>query len=249
MKATPAEQQKLLALGDTDEQIRLLEHKRSNLPEQQILENHVDIHHKVVGELVEATRTQERLTIQHTRHEREIETADAGRRHSEAQIYSGQVRSERELEARREEVAEFRRRKKDVEDSLLEIMEQLEEVGSMIEELTGRRDELDGQITDLTAKRDEAAADIDAELRMLRDRREDQAGGIDEGILTAYETLWAKRSGRVVARLQGRTCTGCQLELTAIELEEIKDTAKTQLAFCQQCGSIIVPATPPAAEG
>lgn len=242
MKATPAEQQDLLTLADTDEQIRLLEHKRSNLPEQQILENHVDLHHKVADELVESARTHERLTLQNTRHEREIENAVAGRKHSESLIYSGQVKSERELEARRQEIEEFTRRKDDVEDSLLEIMEQLEEVGLLVDELTARRSELDEQVTHLTGQRDTAAADIDAELQRLRDRRAQEVDRLDGRVVTTYETLRAKRSGRVVARLQGRTCTGCQLELTAIELEEIKETARTSLAYCQQCGSIIVPA-------
>ncbi|CAN5632883.1 hypothetical protein BH24ACT15_BH24ACT15_25200 [soil metagenome] len=242
MKATPAEQQDLLTLADTDEQLRLLEHKRSNLPEQQILENHVDLHHKVADELVDATRTQERLALQNTRHEREIENAVAGRKHSESLIYMGSVKTERELEARREEIEEFTRRQQDVEDSLLEIMEQSEEVGSLVDELTARRGELDSQITHLTGQRDAAATDIDGELQTLRDRRTAEASQLDGGIVTTYETLRAKRPGRVVARLQGRTCTGCQLELTAIELEEIKETAKTSLAYCQQCGSIIVPA-------
>ncbi|WP_370324494.1 zinc ribbon domain-containing protein [Euzebya sp.] len=242
MKATPEQQQQLLTLADTDEEIRRLEHKRQNLPEQKALDLHVETQEKVADELVEATQTQERLAAQTARHEREIETAEAGRKHSEAQIYSGQLKSERELQARREEISEFKRRKSDIEDSLLEIMEQSEEVGSLVEELTARRTELAEQVTDLTRQRDEAAADIDAELEALRTRRGEESGVLDEGVLGAYDTLKAKRPGRVVARLERRTCTGCQLELTAIELEEIKETARHSLAYCQQCGSIIVPA-------
>lgn len=242
MKATPAQQQQLLTLADTDEQIRRLEHKRQNLPEQKILDSHLDTQQKVADELIEATETQERLNAQTARHEREIETAEAGRKHSEAQIYSGRLTSERELEARREEIGEFKRRKSDIEDSLLEIMEQADEVGSLVDELTARRTELADQVTDLTRQRDEAAADIDAELEQLRGRRNEEAAALDDEILAAYGKLKAKRPGRPVARLERRTCTGCQLELTAIELEEIKETSKHSLAYCQQCGSIIVPA-------
>lgn len=242
MNATPEQQRALLALADTDEEIRRLEHRRAHLPEQQILDSHVDTHKLVTDEFVDATQTQERLTAQATRHEREIETVDTGRKTHEAQIYSGRITSERELTAIREEIQAMFRRKSDLEDSLLEIMEQLEEVTSLVEELGNRRTELQQQITDLTARRDEAAADIDTELTALRERRETEASAIPAPIMTAYDGLRAKRPGRVVAQLQGRMCTGCQLDLTAIELEEIKETAATDLAYCQQCGSIIVPA-------
>ncbi|MGI9018956.1 MAG: zinc ribbon domain-containing protein [Euzebya sp.] len=243
MNATPAQQQALLALADTDEEIRRLEHKRVHLPEQQSLNIHEDTQVKVADELVQATATQERLAAQSARHEREIETANAGRKHSEAQIYSGRLTNERELEARREEISEFQRRKSDLEDSLLENMEQLEEVSSLVDELSARRSELTQQITDLTLRRDTAAQDIDAELTHLGQRRNQEIDAIgDSQIVAAYDRLRSKRQGRVVARLQGRTCTGCQLEQTAIELEELKQTAAHSLAYCQQCGSIIVPA-------
>lgn len=240
MNATPEQQKDLLTLADTDEEIRRLEHKRAHLPEQQVLDSHVQTDKLVTDEFVDANQTQERLTAQATRHEREIETVDTGRKTHEAQIYSGRITSERELTAIREEIQAMFRRKSDLEDSLLEIMEQLEEVTSLVDELGSRRSDLQDQIASLTARRDEAAADIDAELTALRARRDAESAAMPAPIMAAYDNLRAKRPGRVVARLQGRMCTGCQLDLTAIELEEIKATAASELAYCQQCGSIIV---------
>jgi uncharacterized protein len=242
MKATPDEQRQLLTLADTDEEIRRLQHKRANLPEQQALDAEVQTHELVTGELVDATQTQERLTAQATRHEREIETVDLGRKTKEASIYAGQIATERALEATREEIQAMFRRKGDLEDSLLEIMEQLEDVSSLVDELTTRRRALDEQIAELTTARDSAATDIDAELAELSARRDAEAATVPDGIVAAYDSLRSKRKGRAVARLQGRTCTGCMLELTAIELEEIKETASEGLAYCQQCGSIIIAA-------
>jgi predicted nucleic acid-binding Zn-ribbon protein len=241
LKATPGDQQQLLAIADTDEEIRRLEHRKANLPEQQVLDEHIEIQRLVTDELVDATATKERLTAQSSRHEREIEVVDAGRKKHEGEIYAGRITNERQLEAIRDEIQAMYARKNDLEDSLLEIMEQLEEVTSLVDELTRRRAELDEQIAHLTTRRDEASAGIDTELAQLRERRQVEVDLLSPSIVTTYESLRAKRPGRVVARLVGRTCTGCQLELTAIELEEIKETAADGLAFCQQCGSIIVP--------
>lgn len=241
MNVSPEQQKALLALADTDEEIRLLEHKRANLEEQKVLDQHTEVQETVIDELAEASRTKDNLTVQSTRHEREIETVDASRKNSEASMYSGKVTSERELAAIREEVRSMQRRKSDLEDSLLEIMEQLEEVSSLVDDLTTRRSELKDQVTDLTRTRDEAASDIDATLAEVRARRAEQVAGLDDAVVATYDGLRAKRANRrVVAQLQGRTCTGCHMELTAIELEEIKSAARTGLAYCQQCGSIVV---------
>ncbi len=248
MKATPQQQQELLVLADTDEEIRRLRHTLANLPEQQILDQHVETREKVAGELLDAAETLDRLTAQVTRHEREIEVADQGRKHSEAQIYSGRITSERELAALREEIEDKHRRKSDIEDSLLEIMEQVEEMSSLVDELTARRTELTDQVTHLTTRRDEAAAGTQEKLDALLARRDEEASSIDAPVLETYEKLAGQRPGRVVARLERRMCTGCRLDLTAIELEEIKETAQHSLTYCSQCGSIIVPAPKAPAE-
>ena len=241
MKATPSQQQDLLVVADTDEEIRRLEHKRGNLPEQQVLDEHIEIREKVAVELLEATEREERLQAHATSHEREIATTDEGRKHAESLIYSGQITNDRELEARRKEVDDAHQKKNEIEDSLLEIMEQMEEVSSLTEELSTRRDELTAQVSDLTTRRDEAAKDIDAELAALRERREAEAAAVPDELVAAYERARGNRKGRIVARLEGKTCTSCMLELTAIELEDIKETAKDSLATCEQCGAFLVP--------
>lgn len=242
MTATKEAQQQLLTLADTDEEIRRLEHRRANLEAQQILDRHVETQESVMDELLEATRRRDRLQAEVTKLERDIEVVNTARKQKESSIYSGQITDEKQLEAVRAEVRDLERRKDDLEDSEIEAMEQLEDVTALADELTARRAELKDQIADLERLRDEAAADIDAELGTVRARREEEAGVVPDDVLAQYDSLRQAREGRrVVARLEGRTCRGCMLELTAIDLEEIKQEAQTGLARCPQCGSIIVP--------
>lgn len=243
MKATPEQQQALLTLADDDERLRRLRHKRANLPEQVALDEHEEILRKVTDELIDATHKEERLAAETARLERQIGEAQTARKTHEAQMYSGRIQSEKELAALKEEIAQAKRRKSDLEDSLLETMEQAEEVDGLLTELRSRRDELQSQIADLTTRRDESAVDIDAEIADVEQGREAHAAALDDDVLGVYEDLRSKRGGRVVARLEGRTCSGCNLELTVLELEEIKETAQRGgLARCEQCGSIIVAA-------
>ena len=72
-------------------------------------------------------------------------------------MYSGAIQSERELDALRHELEGLRNRKGDLEDSLLEIMEQQEEVGSLLDTLDERAAEIGTRVQELALARDTAA--------------------------------------------------------------------------------------------
>ena len=156
-------------------------------------------------------------------------------------MYSGLIRSEKELEALRQEIGSLKGRKSDLEESLLEIMEQVEDLESLVSTLKARHVELTGSVAELTAARDTAATDIDAELLDRREERTKAAGDIPAEVLEYYDDLRARKEGLAVAELQGRTCAGCRLELTQIELEDARSDAQDSLARCEQCGRILVP--------
>lgn len=238
--ATPEEQRQLLALQHLDTLIRQLEHRRANLPEQKELEEHQETLRKVVSEHGAARTEQETLERRQRRLEDEVNQVDSRRKSEEGRMYSGLITSEKELEALRGELGALRGRKSDLEDDLLEVMERLEELGSLLTTLDERRGELTATVSELTAHRDEAASGIDAELKEQADRRAEAAAGIDGEILALYDDLRARKSGVAVAALEGRSCAGCRLDLTAIELEETRERAARGIARCPQCDRIIV---------
>lgn len=158
-------------------------------------------------------------------------------------MYSGQINSERELEAIRAELSSLRTRKNDLENELIEVMERREELEGIVSTLKERHAELTGKTPELAAARDEAATGIDAELADLKTRRQEQAGSLPDQLVGVYESMRERKSGVAVAELQGRTCSGCHLELTAIELEQAREDAAGGLAHCEQCERILVPAS------
>ena len=239
--ATPAEQKRLLDLQRVDTSIRQLEHRRSNLPEQKALDENADTLAKVTSEYTTAKEKLQRLNLQQKRHETEIATVETRRKSEEARKYGGQIRNEHQLEALNHELGSLRGRKSELEDALLEIMEQIEELDSLVVTLKERHVELTASVSELTAARDHAAADIDAELVSEAEHRASVVKDLPADVVAYYEELRAKKDGVGVAELRGRTCAGCRLELTAIELEETRATAQRGLARCEQCGRILVP--------
>ncbi len=238
--ATPAQQRRLLDLQRVDSAIHKLRYRRANLPEQKALDDNAETLARVTSEYATARDRLDRLSTQQRRHEAEIATVDSRRKSEEGRMYSGLIRSEKEVDALRAELSSLRARKGDLEDALIEIMEQVEDLESLVATLKERHGELTGAVAALTEARDHAATDIDAELRERAAERDAVAKELPGEVLEYYEELRARKDGVGVAELQGRTCAGCRLELTQIELEDVRADSAEGLARCEQCGRILV---------
>lgn len=238
--ATPEEQRRLLALQAVDTAIQQLEFRRAHLPEQKALDENAQTFAKVSTEYTSAKDRLERLSSQQRKHESEIAAVESRRKSEEGRMYSGLIRSEKELEALRQEISSLKTRKAELEDSLLEIMEQVEDLESLVSTLQERHTELTAEVDQLTQARDTAAKDIDAELVERREERRRNADGLDDEVLQYYDELRDRKEGIAVAELQGRTCQGCRLQLTQTELEDVREDSQKGLARCEQCGRILV---------
>lgn len=82
--------------------------------------------------------------------------------------------------------------------------------------------------------------DIDRELSDLTDRRADLRGQLSDGLLATYDRKRAAL-GVAVARLVGKQCQGCHLELSAAEIDTVKDeAAATGVTDCPDCGRLLI---------
>lgn len=241
ISATPEEQRALLDLQRADTAIRQLEHRRAHLPEQQALDENADTLSRVGAEYADGRERLEQLSRAQVRYEGEVATVDSRRKSEEGRMYSGLITSDKELQALRGELAALRSRKGELEDSLLEVMQEQEDVESLVATLQERHAELSGMVAELEQARDEAARDIDAELAERRRERTALVARVPDEVTQYYEELRDRKDGVAVAELVGRTCQGCRLELTAVEFEEAHERARQGLARCEQCGRILVP--------
>jgi predicted nucleic acid-binding Zn-ribbon protein len=239
-KASPEEQRRLLELQATDNAIRQLRYRRAHLPEQQALDERVDLMEQLTtdhmasrDELVAVDRQQKRL-------ENDINTVDARRKAEEARMYSGVIASEREVEALRSELSTLKTRKRDLEDNLLEVMERQEELTSTVRTLEARRGEVQAEIAPLEQARDVAAADIDRELASRQAARAELAHRLPDDLVRRYDELRARKNGVAVVELRDGTCQGCFLEIAPGELEEGRELGIHGLARCVQCERLLV---------
>jgi len=78
-------------------------------------------------------------------------------------------------------------------------------------------------------------------LDRLPDGRDKVAGSLDAGLVSEYEHRRQRGNGVGAARLLGMTCQGCHLSIPATEVDRIRKQRDGALAFCDNCGCILVP--------
>ena len=90
-----------------------------------------------------------------------------------------------------------------------------------------------------TAALDDVVGALDADATALRTQRADVVAAIDTAWITRYDRLRQQFGGVAIARLQHSHCSGCHMDLSPVELDQVRATPADELAECPQCGRLM----------
>jgi hypothetical protein len=156
----------------------------------------------------------------------------------EARLNSGTGLS-KDLVALQRDLVSLNKRRSDLEDVELEVMERLDSLRLRQSAQQQIVDDIQGSFGAIRAELDEALAEIAAEATVVRGRRAEFALDLDAGMLAIYEKTLAKR-GVGAARLFHGTSEGSGMQLSPGDLAEIKAAAEDEIVFCPDSGCILV---------
>jgi len=146
----------------------------------------------------------------------------------------------REAEALMHEIDAIEAQRDELDVVELEALEQQ----AVLEDQLAEHLRKEEAVTETLRLADEAlaveVADIDTELERLAAARIDVRASIADALLATYDR---KRDalGVAVAPLVGRQCQGCHLELSAAEIDTVKDeAAATGVTDCPECGRLLI---------
>jgi uncharacterized protein len=230
----------LLVLQGLDLRIQQLRHRRSTLPELAAIEANAAARAALVSEMSAVAERQRDLLRQQKRLEDQIAQVTERAGQHEASLYGGTLTNPRELKALQDDIEALRRRQRVLEDEDLEIMEALEPVTASLEALEQQRQTLEAQSAELEAALSTSAADIDTELAGLVAERATAAVTIPDELMAEYQALRNELGGIGVARLEGSTCGGCRLSLSAMEVDRIRRVGPDVRVQCEECGRLLV---------
>ncbi len=147
----------------------------------------------------------------------------------------------REAEALMSEIATLKARHGELDDAELAAMEQQAEAETALGALTDIEPALLGSVREAQEALDAALADLAAEEDEVRARRAAAAEALTEGERATYESLRARHGGVGIARVEGRTCTGCHVELSRVEFERVAtEGTGGSLPECPHCARSLV---------
>lgn len=189
------------------------------------------------AELTAAQKVYAALSAQARSLELESKSQDAKLREAEERLYSGNVRSPRELLDLQRDIEMLKRQRDQISEALLAAMLEM--------------DEAQRSVTDCQKALDEALAHWEGDSAALREQRraaqERIAAGNEQraaivaalpaGDLSLYQTLRGRKAnGVAVAVIKGRACSQCGEAPSSMLLQQARGDS---LVMCPNCGRIL----------
>jgi predicted nucleic acid-binding Zn-ribbon protein len=230
----------LLAVQEHDTHLDQVRHRHATLPERTALEQQ----RRTIEDHDAATRsTQEQRDViarDQKRVEDEVAMVEAKATEVDQTLYSGSVRSPRELQGFQDDLTSLRRRQRQLEDEVLAFMEQLEPLDAELERRANERAELEATASEMADVLRKVEQEVDAEIAVAEKERADAIAPVPDELVDRYERLRKQHDGIAVARLMGNICGGCHLALSAVEIDRLKHEPPDALVFCEECGRLLV---------
>jgi predicted nucleic acid-binding Zn-ribbon protein len=180
------------------------------------------------------------LTREQRKADTDVEQVKSRLERDQRRLDGGLVGSPKELESLQHEIISLDRRIAELEDSELEVMEQLEIAQTKLDELQASIEATEVGLATTLAARDKALAEIDEQATQARAERDLTARELSAALLTVYDKLRAKLGGVGAASLLQNRCGGCRLEVNAAELARIVAADPDEVLRCEECGRILV---------
>jgi predicted nucleic acid-binding Zn-ribbon protein len=231
----------LLTLQERDVALDRLRHRRDTLPE---LAAHADAQAQaatVERELAQVRAARDEVLTNERRLDDEAQKFSGQATDAERRLYSGEIASPRELQALQADVESLRRHQREIEDRAIATMETREPLDQQVSTLEQQLQVATGAVAAAGEALATAQATIDAEVAVERAAREEVVAGIDSGLVADYELRRVKANGVGAARLVGNTCQGCHLTIPATEVDRIRHAPAGSIAYCDNCGCILIP--------
>jgi predicted nucleic acid-binding Zn-ribbon protein len=165
------------------------------------------------------------------------EEAKAHLDREQAKLYSGAIRSPKELQGFQRETQALQRRLGELDDTVLELMLARDDAERR---LRVARDAL-GAAEDKAAAESRALqrqqAQLTDEMRDLDARRQHAVSAVEVADMQVYERLRASKGGQAVSPLHSDICDACGMQLPRLLADKVEDS--NGLVTCPSCGRIL----------
>ncbi len=183
----------------------------------------------------EAASILEARTKERRDRERELEAHEAQVEKLRARL--SDLKTNKEYQAHLFEIEMANKRKREIEDQILSLMEHMEASQREVKDAKARLIETEKELSQEKTRLETLHSELAAELAELEVKQKEVAALIDRALLERYTKLKAARKDLALAPLRNGICFGCRLQLPPQLVAEVKRS--DELQTCTYCHRIL----------
>jgi hypothetical protein len=175
----------------------------------------------------------------------EAQTKERRDRERDLEIHEGQteklrarlseLKTNKEYQAHLFEIEMANKRKGEIEEQILLLMERLDKGQQEVRQAQARKTEAEQRAAKEKARLETVSAGLVSELAELEQKRRASVAQLDSKLLARYQKLKAARKDLAVAPLRNGICSGCRLQLPPQLVAEVKRSDELQsCTYCQR---------------
>lgn len=153
-------------------------------------------------------------------------------------MYSGKIKSTKELEQMQRKMDLLAEDKKNVEEEILVLMESIEEQEEKLKQAEEELKESKQALKDKASSLEEELNSLNQELLKLQDDREQQAAKINKQYLDKYLIMAEKHRGKPLAKVENDICSGCRVFISSAQRGHLYNPSA--MVYCENCGRLLV---------
>lgn len=154
-------------------------------------------------------------------------------------LYSGRITNAKELAGLNNDEKMLQRRKSELEDQELALMEQIESAENTTRAKHAAFEKISAETRARNDKERAALQGLDAKDTELEKTRAVLRAQLPLEFLRAYDELRRTKKGRAVVVMKASSCTACGTAIPSGFLSRLR--TGNELVFCTSCGRIIAP--------
>lgn len=237
--AAPQDQWRLLDVQDHDTRLNQLAHRRRTLPEHAEADRLSRRIQDVADELITRRSGAGDVARELNKAEADVELVRQRAARDHAKLDSGSG-SAKDLQALQHEIVSLAQRQSALEDVELEVMERMEAAEAATARVQSERTRLEAELAEVAVRRDSALETIADEESAVQRARADAAAGLPAELMALYEKIREQSGGVGAARIKGRRCEGCRMELNPTDMARIRAAEQDAVLRCEDCRRILV---------
>jgi predicted nucleic acid-binding Zn-ribbon protein len=236
MKAATEQQRQLIELADLDSEMARNRATLAALTTGELFNQQRQNQRDAAAKLIEARNALDSVELEFKRADADLVLVE---QRIEKDIQKlNQTSSPKDAQGIQSELESLAKRKSELEDFELSVMEKKEQCELALAEIAHEKNSIDQELSALESSNEQEVLKLRSGLELASSKRIQLTSKIEQELLELYESK--SKRGIAAARLLNRECGACRMTIGATALAEIAALPADEIATCPDCQAILI---------